>query len=185
MKKLCRNLFPVLKICSLILLFFACTQAEDMSYLPIEDKMPDEQADSIKVIATTDDVIDYELTAVHMYKYYETKQTFADTVFIIFYNPDATIKSTLSCDKAEVDDAKNILTGIGNVIVKSENGTMKAPYMILNRNTEQIFAKQGVTMIREGNVLHGAEMKTDIYLDRVEIISVSAEGKLDEKDIDW
>ncbi|MCK4655044.1 MAG: LPS export ABC transporter periplasmic protein LptC [Candidatus Cloacimonetes bacterium] len=182
-----KNLWHILRIVNLffLILFFSCTKSEDMSYLPIEDKIPDEQADSIRIIATTNDVIDYELIAVRMFKYYETKQTFADTVFITFYNPDATIKSTLSCDRAELDDAKNILTGIGNVIVKSENGIMKAPYMVLNRNTNKIFAQRGVTMIRGENVLHGAEMKTDLYLDRVEILEVTAEGKLDEKEIKW
>ncbi|MCK4694506.1 MAG: hypothetical protein KAT74_02025, partial [Candidatus Cloacimonetes bacterium] len=80
----------ILRIVSLffLILFFSCTKSDDTSYLPIEDKIPDEQADSIKIIATTNDVIDYELIAVRMYKYYETKQTFADMVFITFYNPD-------------------------------------------------------------------------------------------------
>jgi len=95
------------------------------------------------------------------------------------------VKSTLKCDKAEVDDAKNTLTGIGDVVVVSENGTMKAPFMILERNTNTLFAKKGVTLIRENNVLFGEEMESNLDLDRVEIIKVSAQGKLNEDEVNW
>jgi len=152
--------------------------------MSIEGQIPDEQADSIRVIATTDSIIDYEMTAVHLYKYYETKQTFADTVFVKFFKHDGTIETTLKCDRAEVDDAKNTITGIGNVVVISENGTMKAPYAELNRNTEQIIASQGVQLIRDENILYGEEMVSDMKLDVVEITRVSGEGKLNDEDLD-
>ena len=152
--------------------------------MPIEGQIPDEQADSIRVIATTDSIIDYEMTAVHTYKYYETKQTFADTVFVKFFKKDGSIESTLRCDRAEVDDAKNTIIGIGNVVVISENGTMKAPYAELDRNTEQIIASKGVQLIRDENILYGEEMVSDMKLDMVEITKVSGEGKLNDEDLD-
>jgi len=153
--------------------------------MPISGKIPDEQADSIKIISTNKDMIDYELTAVHYYKYYSTKQTFADTVFVTFFNIDGSVKSTLKCNKAELDDAKNTLTGIGDVVVVSENGTMKAPLIELDRNSNTLYAKNGVILIREENVLKGEEMESNLDLDRVEIIKVSAEGKLNEDEVSW
>jgi len=153
--------------------------------MPISGKIPDEQADSIRIISTTKDVIDYELIAVHFYKYYSTKQTFADTVFVTFFNVDGSVKSTLKCNKAELDDVKNTLTGIGDVVVVSENGTMKAPLIELDRNTKTLYAKNGVILIRDGNVLKGEEMESNLDLDRVEIIKVSAEGKLNEDEVNW
>ncbi|NQT65392.1 MAG: LPS export ABC transporter periplasmic protein LptC [FCB group bacterium] len=182
MKRVCRNFLIILSLISLFLI--SCEEEVD-SNMPISGKIPDEQADSIRVISTSNNVIDYELTAVHFYKYYSTKQTFADTVFVTFFNVDGSVKSTLKCDKAEVDDAKNTLTGIGDVVVVSENGTMKAPFMILERNTNTLFAKKGVTLIRENNVLFGEEMESNLDLDRVEIIKVSAQGKLNEDEVNW
>lgn len=170
----------------LILSFlFSCSPQEEEQIMPIAGKIPDEEADSIMVVATTNDRLDYEMTAVHMYKYYDTKQTFVDTVFVTFYNDDGTVKSTLRANKAEMDDAANTITGIGNVVVISDNGTMKAPYAVLNKNTEQIFAQKGVTIIRGENTLYGEEMVSDMRLDRVEITKVSAEGKLTDEEIDW
>jgi len=183
MKRVYRNFLIILSLSSLFLI--SCTGDDEASNLPISGKIPDEQADSVRVISTSNNVIDYELTAVHFYKYYNTKQTFADTVFVTFFNVDGSVKSTLKCNEAEVNDARNTLTGIGDVVVVSENGTMKAPYMILDRNTNTLFAKKGVTLIREDNILIGEEMESNLDLNRVEITKVSAKGKLNEDEVNW
>jgi LPS export ABC transporter protein LptC len=184
MKSVYKNFLIILSLSSLLILF-SCTGNEEDYDMPINGKMPDEQADSVKIISITKDVIDYELTAVHSYKYYSTKQTFADTVFVTFLNVDGSVKSTLKCNKAEVNDAKNTLTGIGDVVVVSENGTMKAPLIVLDRNTNTLYAKNGVILIREENVLKGEKMESNLDLDRVEITKVSAEGKLNEDEVNW
>ena len=184
MKIVYKSFLIILSLSSLLFLI-SCTEKDVAFNMPISGEIPDEQADSIRIISTTKNVIDYELTAVHFYKYYSTKQTFADTVFVTFFNEDGSVKSTLKCNKAEVNDAKNTLTGIGDVIVISDNGTLKAPLIILDRNTNILYAKNGVTLIREDNVLIGEEMESNLDLDRVEITKVSAEGKLNEDEINW
>jgi len=184
MKKVYKSFLIVLCLSS-ILFLFSCAEQDEASNMPISGKIPDEQADSIKVISTSNNVIDYELTAVHYYKYYNTKQTFADTVFVTFYNVDGSVKSTLKCDKAEVNDAENSLTGIGDVVVVSDNGIMKAPLMVLDRNNNTLYAKKGVTLQRDNNLLIGEEMLSNLDLDRVEITKVSAKGKLDEEEVNW
>jgi len=178
------NFLHALSLCS-ILFIFACTEKDTTFNMPISGQIPDEQADSIKIISTSNDKIDYELTAERYYKYYDTKQTFADTVFVTFFNEDGSVKSTLSCNKAEVNDVENTLTGIGDVVVVSENGVMKAPLMVLDRNSNTLFAKEGVTLLRNNNLLQGAEMESNLDLDKVEIIKVSAKGKLENEQIDW
>ncbi len=183
MRRVYKNCLIILILINLFLV--SCTDKDVISTMPLEGKIPDEQADSIKIISTNKNVIDYELTAVHFYKYYSTKQTFADTVFVTFFNLDSSVKSTLKCNKAELDEVKNTLTGIGDVVVVSENGTMKAPVMVLDRNTNTLFATDGVTLIRGDNVLKGEEMESNLDLDRVEITKVSAKGKLDEEELNW
>jgi len=183
MKKVCKNFLIILSLSSIFL--FSCTGKDEASNRLIISEIPDEQADSIKIISTTEDVIDYELTAVHYYKYYKTKQTFADTVFVTFFNEDSSVKSTLECNKAKVDDAKNTLTGIGDVVVVSENGIMKAPLIVIDRNSNTLYAKNGVVLIREDNILKGEEMESDMNLDRVVITKVSAEGKLNKDEVSW
>jgi LPS export ABC transporter protein LptC len=163
----------------------SCSPREDKVIWIQNDGIPDEEADSLYIVVTNLDKIEYEMTAVRMQKYYDTKQTFVDTVFATFYDGIGQIKSTLSCDKAELDDASNTIICRGNVVLESENGIMKAPEAILNRNSEQIFAQKGVTLIRDDNVLYGAQMISDLKLENAEFRQVSAEGKLDAAEIDW
>lgn len=184
MKSVCRSFLQYLSLSSIIIIV-ACTEKDVASNMPISGQIPDEQADSIKIISTSNDMIDYELTAVRFYKYYDTKQTFADTVFVTFYNEDGSVKSTLKCNKAEVDDVENSLTGIGDVVVVSDNGIMKAPLMVLDRNSNTLYAKKGVSLQRENNLLIGEEMESNLDLERVEIMKVSAQGKIDNENITW
>ena len=69
--------------------------------------------------------------------------------------------------------------------MKSENGILKTPYLIWNRNTDEIYAKNGVVLERKDNIIRGSEMETDINLNNIKMLKVSAEGKLNEKDINW
>jgi LPS export ABC transporter protein LptC len=182
------NYFNILKTVSFILLallLVSCQGAPDIDEVDFSENLPDEQADSIMIYAYTDSVLDYKLNAFHIDKFYDLQLTIADTVYIETFNPDSSVRSTLYCDKAELDESRNILTGLGNVMIKSENGILKTSYIIWDRNSDSVLAKNGVTVIRDDNILRGEELKTDINLDEIEMVKVSAEGKLDEVDIDW
>jgi len=188
MKKFWKNLFNILKIVNILLFLFllsACNHKEEIIEPQIQGQIPDEESDSVKIVSINQNFIEQEITAIHIDRYSKLKKIIADTVFVTNYKEDGSIKSTLYCDKANIDDAKNIFTGIGNVIVTSKNGIMKTPYLIWNRNTNGLHAKNGVTLIREDNILYGKEMETNTNLDKIKIIKVSAEGIINEENIDW
>lgn len=177
--------WKIISLLSLAFLLLNCTEAEVENDSSFSDTMPDEQADSLTIYAYSGDFLEYKLTAYHIDKYYDDKITFADTVYIETYNQDNSIGSSLYCDRAELNETNNILTGYGHVVINSENGILKTPYIIWDRNSDLVTAKNGVTVIRENNILHGQELKTDINLEEIEMIKVSAEGTLDEMDINW
>ncbi len=184
MKKLWKNSSLIWKVSSFLILL-SCTPPKQSKQTGLNGQIPDEQADSVYVISTTGNTIDYEMTAKFMYKFYDKKLTLADSVFITFFYEDGSIKSTFYSDKAEMDEVENKLVGVGNIIITSENGVMKAPRVVLDRNTNQLFASDGVTLIRSNNVLKGEQMRSDLNLDRAEIIKVSAEGELENEDFDF
>lgn len=183
MKRHWEKLFPIWKIVSFFILI-SCSN-ESVKKIELQENIPDEIADSVYVVSTKGNKVEYEMTAKQMQKFYDKKLTIADSIFVTFFDETGNIKSTLYSDKAEVDDVKNTITGVGNVVIKSDNGTMKAPKAILDRNTNQIFAFEGVTLIRNDNILRGKSMKSDINLDRAEIIEVSAEGTIEDEEIDF
>jgi len=185
MIKLFPNLSHIWIAFNLILLLFSCTQEEVQEKIFIDERIPDEIADSVFITSIDKNELEYELYAIQIEKFYNTGETFADTVFVKTYDESGNIKSTLYCDRAKLDETVNKLEGTGNVVVESENGILKTNYIIWDRNSNKIFAKKGVTLLRGDNILYGQEMETDIYLNRIEIIKVSAEGKVDEQEINW
>lgn len=187
MKKLWQISSSILKVLSIIFIvfLFSCSQTEEDLFSQKSDEIPDQQSDYVTIITTNKEIIEQEITAVHIDRYTKKKLTIADTVFVKNFTPEGELQSTIYCDKAEIDDVKNILTGMGNVVVTSDNGILKTPYLIWNRNNDEILAKDGVTLIRKESVLYGLEMVTDINLEKVKIIKVSGEGKIADEKIDW
>ena len=187
MKKLWQLSSSIWKILSIVFIVFSfsCSQTEENLFSKKNDEIPDQQSDYVTIITTNSDIIEQEITAVHIDRYTKKKLTLADTIFVKNFTPEGELQSTISCDKAEIDDVKNILTGIGNVVVTSDNGILKTPYLIWNRYNDEIYAKDGVTLIRKESVLNGMEMITDINLEKIKIIKVTAEGKIDAEEIDW
>lgn len=188
MKKLWKAYLPIWKLTSTVLLFLlmiSCAGEPASDNFSFSENIPDEQADSLIIYAYNGDILDYQLTAHQLDKFYDEQITLADTVFIETYSPDGVVSSSLYCDKAELDETKNLLIGYGNVVITSENGILKTPYIIWDRTSDIVTAKEGVILIRDDNILYGEELKTDINLNEIEMIKVSAEGTVDETDIDW
>ena len=187
MKRRSIHLLNILKIVSLLLLvfLFACQTETKTVIHPTSENMPDEEADSVRIVYTDNNRIEYELLATKVRKYKETRKTLADTVYITVYDDSMQVQSTLYSDMAEVDDVNNIIIAEGNVVVTSENGILKTPYLTWDRKTDEMMAKNGVEITRNNNVLTGEELQTDMNMERLVIKQVSAEGTLDEETIDW
>ncbi|MCD4651212.1 MAG: LPS export ABC transporter periplasmic protein LptC [Candidatus Cloacimonetes bacterium] len=174
----------ILLLGSFLLLLFACGAPENQPMGTIDLGLPDEQSDSVRVTSMNGELIEYILEAVHIDRWYDKKLVLADTIKITTFNDDGTVKSVITCDKARMDEVSNILIGRHNVRIKSENGLLKSTFMTWDRSTEEIVAKGQVILIRDGTTLTGYELKTDVDLEKIEMINVSAEGLLDEEDVD-
>ena len=167
------------------LLFLVACEKEEFSSETISGKdLPTKQAENVWIVTTNHDKIEEEMTAVH-FDEYEDGLIVADTVFIKNFNEYGSLKYTIKSDKIRRDNTKNMLIAIGNVIVTSDNGVLKTPYLEFNGETEIIVAKEKVILEREDNILYGKELTTDLSFEKIKIIQVSAEGKIDEENIDW
>lgn len=175
-------------ICTVASFITVCGPRPSNQQFSAPKDLPDKQIDSVEIITTNNNVIEQIITAVHIDQFSDKKLTLADTVYVQNIDKDSTVTSTLYCDTAEIDDARNFMIAKGNVVVTSKNGTLYTPNLVWNRNNDEIYARDSVKLVREENILYGAELKTDINLDKIKIFKVSAEGKLDEEqteNIDW
>jgi len=166
------------------LILISCEQEEFVSQSKTDKNVPTKQAENVWVVTTDGKKIEQEMTASH-FDEYESGLIVADSVMIKNFNEDGSIKYTLVSDTIKVEDNQNLLIAIGNVVITSDNGILKTPYLEFDQDTEIIIAKQKVVLERENNILYGKELKTDINFEQIEIIKVSAEGKINDENIDW
>jgi LPS export ABC transporter protein LptC len=172
-------------ICVSSFLVLGCSKKEKIIYFPVDENIPDQESRNITITSTKGKLLEYKLKANYMQKYANKNLTLADTVEITSYNKKGEIQTILTCDKAELNDMDNTFIGTGNVVVTTENAILKTEYLNWDRNTNQFYAKNGVEILRDDNVMYGEEMRSDEKMTKIEITKVSAEGKLSEKDIDW
>ncbi len=147
--------------------------------------LPDETSNNVSIYAYKENRIDYILTANKIERYYDTKRLYAWNVKIVSYDDKNQIRSTIVADTAYVDEARNLIQAIGNVVFDTPNGTIKSRIINWDRNIDEIYVPTKVTLIRDGNVLNGDNLRTDSKISFAEMSTVSAEGILKGDEIDW
>lgn len=183
-----RNSLKILKVLIISLLIFLLGGCEDDLKVEMKsgDKdIPDEQSDSVRVITMDGDIIIMEMHARHIDRYYKRKETFIDSLYLQNFNEDGSLKSTLTCIDAIINETRNEVTCIGDVVVISENGRLEAPRLVWNRDSDKVKAEEGVKLMRGDDTLWGERMLTDLELNDIEIIKVSAEGTVKSGTVEW
>jgi LPS export ABC transporter protein LptC len=147
--------------------------------------LPDETSNNVNIYAYKKNKVDYILTADRIERYYDKKRLYAWKVRLVSYDEKNQIRSTIIADTTYVDEARNLVQAIGNVVFETPNGTIKSRIINWDRNIDEIYVPTKVTLIRDGNVLNGDNLRTDSNISFAEMTTVSAEGILKGDEIDW
>lgn len=189
MTKRCR---PILRrsakllIPALLLFLFACGDSKlDVRTPAMARGLPDETSTNVTITEFDRDGIAYILEAGRIDRYYEKRILNAYQVEITAYDRKSGDTSLLQADSTIVDDARNQIYAYGNVRLRSPGVSVSTSRMIWDRNVDQIFAPERVVLIREGNVLRGTNLRTNLSIYPTEMDSVSAEGFFGEEFLDW
>jgi len=183
-----KNSSLILKVLIFSLLIFLLGGCEDdlnVEMKSADKNIPDEQSDSVRVITMDGDIITMEMHARHIDRYYKRKETLIDSLYLQNFNEDGSLRSTLTCNNAIINETRNEVTCIGDVVVVSENGRLEAPLLVWDRDTDKVQAEEGVKLTREDDTIWGERMFTDLELNNIEIIKVSAEGTVKSGSIEW
>lgn len=184
------ELSVILSIALAVPILFAFTACKERVVLdtrtPAMDRnLPDEVSTDVRISQLDGDRVEYILEARKIERYYERKLLHGWDVTITSYDPAGRIKSTIKADTTIVDDARNIIYTNGNVLMKSENGSISTRRIIWDRNLDEIVAPERVVLTRDGSVLKGTNLRTNSTISFAELEAVEAEGLFDEKDLDW
>ncbi|MFO7659942.1 MAG: LPS export ABC transporter periplasmic protein LptC [Candidatus Cloacimonadaceae bacterium] len=157
----------------------------DQTTPALNRSLPDETSRDVTLYSYKADKVDYILTASRIERFYSNQRLHAWQVKIVSYDDKMRITSTLAADTAYVDEARNFVQAMGNVVLESSNGTIKSQHINWDRNVDEIYTDQLVTLIREGKTLRGYDLRTNSLISYAELTTVSAEGKIQGDEIDW
>jgi len=147
--------------------------------------LPDETSNNVNIYAYKENRIDYILTADRIERFYDSRKLHAWKVKIVSYDAKNQIRSTIIADTTYVDEARNLVQAIGNVVFNTPNGTIKSRIINWDRNIDEIYVPTKVMLIRNGDVLNGDNLRTDSKISFAEMSAVSAEGIVQGDEIDW
>jgi len=157
----------------------------EQSFPTLQRGLPDEISQTVQVTDYKDGRVESIMLADRVERFYDRRILNAYQVKITTLGEDDSIRSVVLADTAIVDDARNIIFANGNVRLSSPNGSIQTRKLTWDRNIDDILAPEQVTLTRDQNVLRGVNLRTNSLISFAEMDNVSAEGIVDEKDIDW
>ncbi len=170
----------------LLLAFSACKENRlEVPTSVMDRNLPDETSKNVVVTEFDKGSIDYVLKASRIDRYYDKRLVNAFKVDILAYDKKKGGTSVLKADSTIVDDARNMIYANGNVQLTSPGGSVFTKRMIWDRNVDEIIAPDRVTLNREGNLVRGKNLRTNLSVYPTEMDSVSAEGFFGEEYLDW
>ena len=135
--------------------------------------LPDAESWNATITLTSEGAKRAVIRSGHLEKYQQRQYILLDqTVDADFYNNKEIYTSNLKSDVAEIDEAKDFLIAMGNVIVISDSGvTLFTDTLSWNNVEEQIFTDDSVIFITDQNdTLYGVGFKSDLELNNWEIL---------------
>jgi len=183
------SVFSFILISALGLLFLftsGCGKSVlDQTTPALNRSLPDETSSDVSLYAYKENKIDYILTAGRIERFYDNRRLNAWQVKIVSYDERMQVKSTLLADTTYVDEARNFIQAMGNVVMDSPNGTIKTRMINWDRNIDEVYTDEKVTLIRDGKTLRGDNLRTNSMISFAELSTVSAEGTVKGDELDW
>ena len=159
-------------------IFFAffilgCSSTEEKKIGETREGLPDAESWNATITLTNKGAKRAVIKSGHLEKYQQRQYILLDqNVDADFYNNQEIYTSNLKSDIAEIDEAKDFLIAMGNVIVVSDSGvTLFTDTLSWNNVDEKIFTDDSVIFITEqSDTLYGVGFKSDLELNNWEIL---------------
>ena len=161
------------RIIFLMSLVFGCGSSEMKKIGETREGLPDAESWNATITLTSEGAKRAVIRSGHLEKYQQRQYILLDqTVDADFYNNKEIYTSNLKSDVAEIDEAKDFLIAMGNVIVISDSGvTLFTDTLSWNNVEEQIFTDDSVIFITDqSDTLYGVGFKSDLELNNWEIL---------------
>ena len=157
----------------LSLFIFACNNTELNKIGETREGLPDAESWNATITLTNKGSKRAIIKSGHLQKYQQRQYILLDQkVDADFFNEDEIYTSNLKSEIAEIDESKDFLIAMGNVVVVSDSGvTLFTDTLSWDNVEEKIFTDDRVIFITEQNdTLYGIGFKSDVELNNWEIM---------------
>jgi LPS export ABC transporter protein LptC len=157
----------------LCLFIFACNNTELNKIGETRDGLPDAESWNATITLTNKGSKRAVIKSGHLQKYQQRQYILLDQkVDADFFNEEEIYTSNLKSEIAEIDESKDFLIAMGNVIVVSDSGvSLFTDTLSWDNVEEKVFTDDRVVFITEQNdTLYGIGFKSDIELNNWEIM---------------
>lgn len=167
-------------------LFFGCGESDlVLRTESLKRGLPDETSTNVTITEFDKEGVAYILKAARIDRYYERRILNAYQVDITAYDRVKGGSSSLQADSTIVDDARNVVYAHGNVKLRGKEGNVSTARLIWDRNMDEVLAPGQVTLVQDGNILRGTNLRTNLSIYPTEMDNISAEGFFEEDYLDW
>ena len=165
---------------------FACSNVESDKLGETREGLPDAESWNATITLTNKGSKRAIIKSGHLEKYQQRQYILLDqNVDADFFNENEIYTSNLKSEIAEIDESKDFLIAMGNVVVVSDSGvTLFTDTLSWDNVDEKVFTDDSVVFITEQNdTLYGIGFKSDIELNNWEIVQptgVFHEGSIEQ-----
>ena len=168
------------------IVLFACSNVESDKLGETREGLPDAESWNAIITLTNKGSKRAIIKSGHLEKYQQRQYILLDqNVDADFFNENEIYTSNLKSEIAEIDESKDFLIAMGNVVVVSDSGvTLYTDTLSWDNVDEKVFTDDSVVFITEQNdTLYGIGFKSDIELNNWEIMQptgVFHEGSIEQ-----
>lgn len=148
-----------------LLLLFACTETGNYGTFSVK-RVPDQEIWNAVIIVSRAGKISTCVYAAHLVKYEDTKDMFiSDSMRIDFYE-DGKHTSYLIADSGIVNEHKENIVAIGNVVMVSDSGFIAyTDSLFWIKENDKVYTNGAIQVFSEQDTLYGTNFESDTRLE--------------------
>ena len=167
----------------LLILIFSCNNESLIKDFSTDENYSVETTTNASITHTINGKLKAKIDVGKMERFNKNQIIYlSEGVKLNFYNNN-TITSTLTSEKAEIDEKNNLLKALINVTLTDKvEKTLNSSSLVWDRNSDDVYTKENVTIKTNDEVIYGSGFKSDSKFEKYYINDVKGNFSFNVED---
>ena len=167
----------------LLILIFSCNNESLIKDFSTDENYSIETTTNASITHTINGKLKAKIDVGKMERFNKNQIIYlSEGVKLNFYNNN-TITSTLTSEKAEIDQENNLLKALINVTLTDKvEKTLNSSSLVWDRNSDDVYTKENVTIKTNDEVIYGSGFKSDSKFEKYHINDVKGNFSFNVED---